>query len=293
MRKRLFSRNPDRRTANGFSRNAMIPLAREFHYALTMRSVVLRTVSRFLQRTGLIRSSMDTLAGAMEEIGASVHGMAENAGQVNSQVEDMVEHNRSLRESFSRRMEQVRTTARTGQEAVVRMQAFSQAFSHIENSAKTIEFIAKQTNLLALNAAIEASRAGEAGRGFSVVADEVRTLANQSTEASTLIQKAVTEMQAAMRESVARVTELVETVAGFEQDMLQANGTAQDTVERAQRVREAVYALTVTLAQQSTVTQDVVGNLSMVAEATRDMERSLRATSGSLEGMHELLCAKD
>lgn len=291
MGRRFFFSRPDG-GASCFSRAAMVPLAREFHYALTMRSVVLRTVTRFLQRTGVIRGNLDTLASAMEEIGASVHGMSENADQVNSQVGDMVEHNRALSDSFGRRMEQVRTTARSGQEAVEKMEAFSQAFVRIENSAKSIETIAKQTNLLALNAAIEAARAGEAGRGFSVVADEVRTLANQSNEASTLIQRAVTEMQAAMQESVLRVTDLVETVTGFEQDMLQANGTAENTLECAQRVREAVYALTVALEQQSAVTQEMVGNIGTVAESTHDMERSLKATSASLEGMHELLCAR-
>ncbi len=134
--------------------------------------------------------------------------------------------------------------------------------------------------------------AGPAGRGFAVVAGEVRTLATQANEASTHIQKAVAEMESALEQSVARVTALVQTVTGFEQDMQQVGSTVDDTCQRADRVRSAVAELTSALEQQNTVIQEMVHEVGTVAESAQDMERSLQTTAASLEGMHELLCGR-
>ncbi|MFL5284340.1 MAG: methyl-accepting chemotaxis protein [Rhodopila sp.] len=95
----------------------------------------------------------------------------------------------------------------SGQKAQARIRSLSDAAVQIGDVIQLIRTIAEQTNLLALNATIEAARAGEAGRGFGVVASEVKGLANQTARSTEDIARQVTSIQAATNEAVAVVAE--------------------------------------------------------------------------------------
>jgi methyl-accepting chemotaxis protein len=98
------------------------------------------------------------------------------------------------------------------QQTDARIAALSQAASRIGDVIKLITAVAEQTNLLALNATIEAARAGEAGRGFAIVAQEVKALATQSARATEEIGTQIAGMQSATRESVAAIKEIGATI---------------------------------------------------------------------------------
>src|SRR5205085_3448299 len=97
-------------------------------------------------------------------------------------------------------------------ETDARINELSQAAGRIGDVVKLITAIAEQTNLLALNATIEAARAGEAGRGFAVVASEVKQLASQTAKATEEIGSQIAGMQAATRESVGAIKEISTTI---------------------------------------------------------------------------------
>jgi len=132
-------------------------------------------------------SSVRTVAAASDELAASV-------GEISRQV---IESNRIAHEAV-----------RQAQQADARINELSKAAGRIGDVIKLITAIAEQTNLLALNATIEAARAGEAGRGFGVVAAEVKALAAQTAKATDEIGHQVTGMQVATRESVASIKQI-------------------------------------------------------------------------------------
>lgn len=163
--------------------------------AVSADSEKIGVVSSDLHSSSITQSeSVGTTSSALEEITAVTHRNAENA------------------ESATKLMNSAATQVNRGEEAVTRMtdamNEINVSSERIESILKTIEGISFQTNLLALNAAVEAARAGEAGKGFAVVADEVRSLSQRSAQASRDTASLVTQTLSSVKNGNVIVKEL-------------------------------------------------------------------------------------
>jgi methyl-accepting chemotaxis protein len=157
-------------------------------------STLTRTAEATLELSGVV-------SGASGEASSNIQSVAAATGEMTSSVEEIgrqVVHSRKIAQSA---VEHARTTD-------ARITALSQAAGRIGEVVQLITGIAEQTNLLALNATIEAARAGEAGRGFAIVAQEVKALAAQTAKATDEIGKQILGMQSATQESVDAIKEI-------------------------------------------------------------------------------------
>ncbi|MEW6450377.1 MAG: methyl-accepting chemotaxis protein [Pseudomonadota bacterium] len=162
------------------------------------------------------------VARAADEASDNVSGVATAAGQLASSVSQI---SRQVHESSTIATDAVRQAEKTD----ARITALSNAATRVGNVVKLITDIAEQTNLLALNATIEAARAGEAGRGFAVVASEVKVLATQTAKATEDVTTQIAEMQAATHDSVSAIKEIGSTIARISEI---ANSIAQAVEEQ-------------------------------------------------------------
>ena len=170
-----------------------------------------------------LRDTSD-IASAVREMTESNHEVARSAASAAEAAGEVEDANREGQASVGRMVESVTALSGEVEQAAANINTLNENSQSIGKVGDVISGIAEQTNLLALNAAIEAARAGEAGRGFSVVADEVRTLANRTQESTAEIRNMVGELQGGIQE-------VVSAMEGTREQ-------TQDTVEQTNRTRE-------------------------------------------------------
>ncbi|WP_374488809.1 methyl-accepting chemotaxis protein [Zoogloea sp.] len=195
------------------------------------------------------QNAAESMVSAIEQMTAGVGAVAEHANQTasNAQVaRELSVQGAQVVTSASQEIERIARSVEDSARVITALGARSEAISGI---VKVIREIADQTNLLALNAAIEAARAGEQGRGFAVVADEVRKLAERTSTATTEIAGMITAIQAETQTAIASIdagsaqahagAELARKAAG---SLEQINQGAQQTMEKVDAIAGAIAA---------------------------------------------------
>ena len=221
-------------------------------------SAVTEEASRGLQQQN---NEIDQAATAVNEMTAAVEEVARNAV---STSEASGQSNQAAREGRDRVMDTVgaiQTMTQDVQTTAVMIEGLATQGRDIGKVLDVIRAIAEQTNLLALNAAIEAARAGEAGRGFAVVADEVRALAHRTAQSTQEIEKMVAGIQNGTGEAV--------------QSMQQSNQRSQATLEMARAAGVALEQITESISLINERNLVIASASEEQAQVSREVDRNL------------------
>ncbi len=207
-----------------------------------------------------------SMAAATEEMLVSIEHVAENSRDTYSIAQKSDELSSQGERTASNTAMEMSKIADAVNISSLSINQLGEESKMISDIVKTIKEIADQTNLLALNAAIEAARAGEQGRGFAVVADEVRKLAERTSKSTLEISAMIEKIQAETNDAVAGMQEGTDRVKGGVEMAQQAGKSMAEIREGAQQVLASVNEITTALGEQSSAGSQVAQGVEHIAQ---------------------------
>ncbi len=196
-------------------------------------------------------TNITSVAAAMEQTTANIQMIVSAAEEMTSTINEIASNTAKGSETTTRAVE-------TAKQVSDKVSELGIAASKISKVTETIADISEQTNLLALNATIEAARAGDAGRGFTVVAGEIKALALQTSEATREINYRITDVQATTKESVVVIESIVKVI---------------------NEINCIVTAVAAAIQEQSVTTQEIANNVTQAATGLNEVNGNVNQTS--------------
>jgi methyl-accepting chemotaxis protein len=210
------------------------------------------------------------VATAMQEMSSTVLQVSENstrAAEAARKAADTAHQGGAIVNDTLQRMREIATSV-SG--TAKKMEELGKSSDQIGRIIGVIDDIADQTNLLALNAAIEAARAGEQGRGFAVVADEVRKLAERTTTATKEIAQMIKNIQDETKTAVGAMVQGTQQVEEGVKSTAQAGDSLQQIIQMAEQVGEMITHIATAATEQSSATEQVNSNMDQIARLVKE-----------------------
>ncbi len=218
--------------------------------------------------------AIDQVSTAATEMSAAIHEVADNAHSTADAASAADKQGHQASEVVGHTMNDLRRLAADVEEAAGVIDNLEQDTDKIGGVLSVIEGIAEQTNLLALNAAIEAARAGEQGRGFAVVADEVRALAARTQDSTRDIQQMIQKLQAGAGQAVSVMQRGAELAAQSVEKATTTETSLAETSASVMRINDMAAQIAAACEEQSQTTEDIARNISGIRDLSNQASQS-------------------
>lgn len=273
-------------------RNNLLDLIRELH---TEIEILNRHSAELSQEAKSGTHLAESQSEATSSMAAAVEQLSVSLDQVEAYA---VEARQVTQESAKQALASSKVIEHTASEMEVIAEVVGQAANNISNLegisveifsiVQVIRDVAEQTNLLALNAAIEAARAGEAGRGFAVVADEVRKLAERTSTSSGEITAMIERIQLAARAAVSAMEQGVTRVAAGVELARGASSSVTDIRNSQAEATQSVDDISMALKEQASATRSIAGQVEKVSQGTEELAVTARKNQHEAKELADL-----
>ncbi|MBA5863123.1 MAG: HAMP domain-containing protein [Nitrospira sp. CR1.1] len=246
------------------------------------------TAEEISKGTVTLTSHASQTAAAVEEMNATVGQVAQNSGKAAGLAQDTVRIAQEGGTVVSSTISGMQQLSEAVSNSATIISDLGKSSDQIGEIVRTIEDIADQTNLLALNAAIEAARAGEQGRGFAVVADEVRKLAERTTKATKESGDMIRQIQQDTRGAVDSMQQGTQKVtAGV--DLVNKTGEALSQIVRmVSESADMIRQIAVASEEQSVATQQIASDIENVAKVTKESSSGAHGSAKASQDLSQL-----
>ncbi|OPX55247.1 methyl-accepting chemotaxis protein [Oceanospirillum multiglobuliferum] len=244
--------------------------------------------SRNTQTVNQQKKMTDQVVVAVEEMSHSIQEVVQNAAESAARSEQGKAETSRGRSSVKQTVQAINELANKLNTSMQEIKELEQKSMEIGSVVEVIQGISEQTNLLALNAAIEAARAGEQGRGFAVVADEVRTLAQRTQESTTEIQAMIQDLQQRTSRTVSAIKNCTDQANDSVQCSQETDQALQVIDEVIDEIAHMNNRVAVAIEQQSTVTDEMARNMAEISSTLESTTESVLAAEKASKKVEEM-----
>ena len=228
------------------------------------------------QQAITVAAAANEMVSTTQEIASNCERAATLSDQSSNVIQDSVNMIRATIEDIRNQSEYTKNDA-------AKVQALAKQTQDIGSIVGTIDEIAAQTNLLALNAAIEAARAGEAGRGFAVVADEVRALASRTSASTQEISAMVHQVQKDAADATNSMSTSVDNINAVADRAATIEGTLNSILDNVGQVNDQIRMIATAAEEQTTATSEISTNMQKISADTEEIVRAAEEASGHID----------
>lgn len=228
------------------------------------------------QQAITVAAAANEMVSTTQEIASNCERAATLSDQSSNVIQDSVNMIRATIEDIRNQSEYTKNDA-------AKVQALAKQTQDIGSIVGTIDEIAAQTNLLALNAAIEAARAGEAGRGFAVVADEVRALASRTSASTQEISAMVHQVQKDAADATNSMSTSVDNINAVADRAATIEGTLNSILDNVGQVNDQIRMIATAAEEQTTATSEISTNMQKISADTEEIVRATEEASGHID----------
>lgn len=242
-----------------------------------------------MERSVAVQSSASSaIAANVEELTVSINHVSDNTGDASRLAQDSDRQAREGRRTVDQLIDEINQVSGVVTTASERIGGLAIESEKISNIVQVIKDIAEQTNLLALNAAIEAARAGEHGRGFAVVADEVRKLSERTAQSTREITAMVESIQNSTQQVVTEIDRGVGAVQNSVDHARQAGDTIGTLQDIARQVAELISEVDVALREQSAASSEVAKRIEEIATHAEETSAATAEAARSAQTLNNV-----
>ena len=296
LTKRIDVRSSDEIGTMASNMNGFIDTLQDTIRSFATNAVELASASAELNNTSdRIATGAEEVAAQSASVATAGEEMSATSGDIAQNCQMAAEGAQRASQSAQKGAEVVEKTvavmeqiANKVQETAKTVESLGARSDQIGNIIGTIEDIADQTNLLALNAAIEAARAGEQGRGFAVVADEVRALAERTTRATREIGEMIKAIQNETKGAVAAMEQGVRQVESGTEEASKSGAALRDILEQINDVAMQVNQIATAAEEQTATTSEISSNMHQITDVVQDTSRGAHESSAAARRLSAL-----
>ncbi|MCZ4296385.1 methyl-accepting chemotaxis protein [Vibrio sinaloensis] len=240
------------------------------------------------QLTDSQQQSTAMIATAMTEMASSANNVADSASDTARNTEEADKQSQHTQQLIHNTVDNIQGLA---SQLGTASKAVADLDSDVNNIVKVLDVIgdiAEQTNLLALNAAIEAARAGEQGRGFAVVADEVRNLAGRTQDSTKEIQLMINNLQQGSRNAISTMEVCAETSESTVEESQNASAALQQIVVALESITEMSHQIATAAAEQTQVSDDISQRINMIEDSGNQLSSVVTESHNSTQSLTQL-----
>lgn len=232
-------------------------------------------------------AELEQLATAMNEMVASISEVSKSAVDTSGSMDTVRDRVSDGRQEVGRTRECMDSLVSSMNSASGKIKDISESSHSISDLVNAIHSIAEQTNLLALNAAIEAARAGEQGRGFAVVADEVRNLANNTATTTEQIQQAIVKIRSDVEDAVAMMEQAESDSNQTVSQSVEAYNALESIYQITQDTSNSVTQIATAAEEQSAVSEEINQNIHHIQEASQTTASNMSNVQEAYMKLHQ------